>query len=60
MGGDIFAKCSNPRKDQYTDAVAAGIVPYFKEMASESGRKLVHIAESLLTAEEAIQGPPKS
>lgn len=42
MGGDIFAKCSNARKDQYTDAVAAGVVPYFKEMSSESGPTVVH------------------
>src|SRR4029077_6273594 len=42
VAGDIFAKCSNPRKDQYTDAGAAGVVPYFKEMASESGPTVVH------------------
>jgi 8-amino-7-oxononanoate synthase len=40
--GDIFSKCSNPRKDQYVDAVAAGISPYFKEMGSESGPTVVH------------------
>src|SRR5207237_595479 len=38
----IFSKCSNPRKDQYLDAVAAGIGPFFKEMASESGPVVVH------------------
>src|SRR5437588_12968764 len=42
MAGDIFSKCSNPRKDQYLDAVAAGIGPFFKEMASESGPTVVH------------------
>src|SRR5437016_11657079 len=42
MTGDIFSKCSNPRKDQYVDAVAAGIAPYFKEMASESGPTVEH------------------
>ena len=42
MAGDIFSKCSNPRKDQYLDAVAAGIGPFFKEMASESGPVVVH------------------
>jgi 8-amino-7-oxononanoate synthase len=42
VAGDIFAKCSNPRKDLYLDAVAAGIGPFFKEMASESGPVVVH------------------
>jgi 8-amino-7-oxononanoate synthase len=42
VAGDIFAKCSNPRKDQYLDAVAAGVVPYFKEMSSESGPTVMH------------------
>jgi len=42
VGGDIFAKCSNPRKDLYLEAVAAGHAPFFKEMASESGPTVIH------------------
>ena len=48
MGGDIFAKCSNPRKDQYTAAVENGIVPYFKEFATESGPTVVHDGRSVI------------
>jgi 8-amino-7-oxononanoate synthase len=48
VAGDIFAKCSNPRKDQYTAAVDAGIVPYFKEMASESGPTVLHDGRSVI------------
>ena len=42
MVGDIFAKCANPRKDLYLEAVAAGYGPFFKEMASESGPTVIH------------------
>jgi len=48
VAGDIFAKCSNPRKDQYTAAVEAGIVPYFKEFATESGPTVVHDGRSVI------------
>jgi len=48
VAGDIFAKCSNPRKDQYTAAVEAGIVPYFQEFATESGPTVVHDGRSVI------------
>jgi len=48
VAGDIFAKCSNPRKDQYTTAVETGVVPYFKEFATESGPTVVHDGRSVI------------
>jgi 8-amino-7-oxononanoate synthase len=48
VAGDIFAKCSNPRKDQYTAAVESGVVPYFKEFATESGPTVVHDGRSVI------------
>ncbi|MBV8305481.1 MAG: aminotransferase class I/II-fold pyridoxal phosphate-dependent enzyme, partial [Acidimicrobiia bacterium] len=48
MGEDIFAKCSNPRKDLYLDAVAAGFGPFFKEMASESGPTVIHAGRRVI------------
>jgi 8-amino-7-oxononanoate synthase len=48
VAGDIFAKCSNPRKEQYLDAVEAGVVPYFKEMSSESGPTVIHEGRPIL------------
>ena len=34
---DLFAKCANPRVEEYRAADAVGLVPYFVEMGSESG-----------------------
>jgi 8-amino-7-oxononanoate synthase len=42
VGGDLFAKCANPRVDEYWAADSLGLLPYFKEMASESGPTVVH------------------
>jgi 8-amino-7-oxononanoate synthase len=34
--GDLFAKCASPRVQEYRAAEALGILPYFREIASQS------------------------
>jgi 8-amino-7-oxononanoate synthase len=35
--GDLFAKCASPRVEEYRAAEALGVLPYFREIASQSG-----------------------
>jgi 8-amino-7-oxononanoate synthase len=35
--GDLFAKCASPRVEDYRAAEALGVLPYFREIASQSG-----------------------
>jgi 8-amino-7-oxononanoate synthase len=39
---DLFDKCANPRVEEYRAADALGLVPFFTEMASESGPVVIH------------------
>ncbi|MGI8777887.1 MAG: aminotransferase class I/II-fold pyridoxal phosphate-dependent enzyme [Acidimicrobiales bacterium] len=40
--GDLFAKCDSPRVQEYRMAEALGLLPYFREMDSESGPVVDH------------------
>ncbi|HMC52295.1 MAG TPA: hypothetical protein VKI64_05995, partial [Acidimicrobiales bacterium] len=39
---DLFDKCSSVRLDEYRAAEAVGLLPYFREMASQAGPVVVH------------------
>src|SRR5207302_4962863 len=39
---DLFDKCANPRIEEYRAADALGLIPFFTEMASESGPVVIH------------------
>src|SRR5437588_1326474 len=39
---DLFDKCANPRVEEYRAALSIGLVPFFTEMASESGPTVLH------------------
>ena len=39
---DLFDKCANPRIEEYRAADAVGLIPFFTEMASESGPVVIH------------------
>jgi len=40
--GDLFAKCDSPRVHEYRMAESLGLLPYFREMDSESGPVVGH------------------
>lgn len=39
---DLFDKCDTPRLDEYRAAEQVGMLPYYREMASQSGPVVVH------------------
>jgi len=41
-GADLFDKCSSERLDEYHAAEAVGLLPYFREMASQAGPVVEH------------------
>ena len=39
---DVFAKCVYPRRDEYLVAEQLGLIPWYREMASQSGPVVTH------------------
>jgi 8-amino-7-oxononanoate synthase len=45
---DLFAKCASPRLDEYRAAEQLGLLPYYREMASQSGPVVTHEGKSVI------------
>ena len=62
---DLFAKCDSPRVQEYRTAGEMGVLPYFREMASQPGPVVVHAGKEVvmlgsnnylgLTADERVK-----
>jgi len=46
--GDLFAKCDSPRVQEYRMAESVGLLPYFREMDSESGPVVGHAGRQVI------------
>jgi 8-amino-7-oxononanoate synthase len=66
VAADLFSKCASPRVEEYKAAEALGVLPYFREIASQSGpvvefegRQVIMLGSNNylgLTGDERVKG----